>query len=390
MSAITLEGKLYMLEQERAFKAEDAVCFLKHLMRQIPGRMLVIWHGSPIHRGGAVREPEGRWAMSKLVRMVAAGSAVASLLLGGSPSARRRRFAPMVFVALLGVLLALGCAPERPPRPPSGEVIVAAGDIANCATEGDEATAKLLGGIESATVLTLGDNAYPDGTAQNFKECYEPNWGQLKERTKPAPGNHDYYTEGATGYFEYFGEAAGNPDEGYYSYNLGSWHIVALNSNCGEAEIRCGPASAQTQWLKEDLAANAADEGQCTLAYMHHPRFSSGEEHGSTPNLEPLWEALYEAGADVVLSGHEHNYERFAAQDPEGRADPQRGIRQFVVGTGGGGSHYPILNPLPNSEVHNDTSYGVLKLTLSPKSYGWRFLSVEGETFTDSGSARCH
>jgi hypothetical protein len=193
----------------------------------------------------------------------------------------------------------------------------------------------------------------------------------------------------ARGYFDYFGEAAGDPEEGYYSYDLGSWHIVALNSNCGEAEIRCGPGSAQTQWLKEDLAANAADVGRCTLAYMHHPRFSSGEEHGSTPTLEPLWEALYDAGADVVLSGHEHNYERFAPQDPEGRADPQRGIREFVVGTGGK-SHYPILEPIANSEVYNDESYGVLKLTLHPHSYEWQFVPVEGETFSDSGSARCH
>jgi acid phosphatase type 7 len=293
----------------------------------------------------------------------------------------------LIIVTLLTILLAFGCGPLRPPGPPSGEVIVAAGDIANCAGEGDEETARLVGGIEG-TVLTLGDEAYPEGTAQDFRECYEPSWGQFKERTKPVPGNHEYETEGASAYFGYFGEAAGNPEEGYYSYDLGSWHIVALNSNCGEGEIRCGPGSAQTKWLKQDLAANA-DEGQCTLAYMHHPRFSSGEEHGSTPKLEPLWEALYEAGADVVLSGHEHNYERFAPQDPEGRADSERGIREFVVGTGGK-SHYPIVNPIANSEVHNDETYGVLKLTLHPQSYEWQFVPVEGESFTDSGSARCH
>src|SRR5918995_2557789 len=288
------------------------------------------------------------------VRMVAACSEVASLLLGAAANARRR-FAPMVLVALLGGLLALGCAPERPPRLPSGEIIVAAGDIADCSSEG-----------------------------------YEPTWGQFKERTRPIPGNHDYETEGAAAYFEYFGDAAGDPDEGYYSYDLGSWHIVALNSNCGVGgEIRCGPGSAQTEWLEEDLAANAGKR-QCTLAYMHHPRFSSGVKHGGTSTMEPLWEALYEAGAEVVLSGHEHNYERFAPQDPEGRAIAQRGIRQFVVGSGGGKSHYPIFDPLPNSEVHNDESYGVLKLTLSPKSYGWRFIPVEGEIFGDSGSAPCH
>jgi len=308
--------------------------------------------------------------------------------LGGLGAGRTGRSATVIIVALLAILLALSCAPERPPGPPSGEVLVAAGDIADCAGEGDEATARLVGSIDGARVLTLGDEAYPDGTAQDFRECYEPTWGQFKERTRPIPGNHEYETEGAWAYFDYFGDAAGDPDEGYYSYKLGSWHIVALNSNCGEGEIRCGPGSAQTEWLKEDLAANA-DEGRCTLAYMHHPHFSSGEEHGSTPKLEPLWEALYEAGADVVLSGHEHNYERFAPQDPEGRADPEGGIRGFVVGTGGK-SHYPILDPIANSEIHNDESYGVLKLTLNPKSYEWRFVPVGGETFSDSGSARCH
>jgi len=275
-------------------------------------------------------------------------------------------------------------APEHDTSDP---VVVAAGDIATCSDAGDEATANLVGGIDG-TVLTLGDNAYPDGSVEDFRECYDPTWGNFKERTKPTPGNHEYYTEGAAGYFDYFGKAAGDPDEGYYSYDLGEWHLIALISNCGEGEIRCGPGSPQVQWLEEDLAAN--DDKACTLAYFHHPLFSSGVRHGSAPEVKPLWEALYGAGADVVLSGHEHNYERFAPQDPGGRADSQRGIRQFVVGTGGRGN-YPILDPLPNSEVHNDETYGVLKLTLHPKSYQWRFVSVERrETFTDSGSAQCH
>ncbi len=294
----------------------------------------------------------------------------------------------MVLVALLGTLLALGCAPERPPRPPSGEVIVAAGDIADCRGEGDEATAKLVDGIDGSTVLTLGDNAYPEGSAEDFEECYDSAWGRFKDRTKPSPGNHEYDTEGAQGYFDYFGKAAGDPDRGYYSFNLGQWHIVALNSNCEEVPGGCEEASPQLGWLKADLAAN--DDKKCTLAYMHHPRFSSGKEHGDTHYVRPLWEALYEAGAEVVLSGHEHNYERFAPQDPEGRADPRRGIREFVVGTGGGKGHYPISEPIANSEVHNDETYGVLKLTLRPKSYEWRFVPEEGETFSDSGSARCY
>jgi hypothetical protein len=325
--------------------------------------------------------------MSKLVRMVAAGLAVASVLLGAAASASRR-LAPMVLVALLGTLLAVGCAPERPPGPPpSGKVIVAAGDIADCRREGDDATARLVGGIDGATVLTLGDNAYPDGSAEDFAECYDPTWGRFKGRTKPSPGNHDYDTQGAQGYFEYFGKAAGDPEEGYYSYDLGEWHLVALNSNCGEGEVRCGPGSLQVQWLEEDLAAN--DDKRCTLAYFHHPRFSSGEVHGNTPEVKPFWGVLYEAGADVILSGHEHNYERFAPQDPDGKADPKRGIREFVVGTGGA-HHYHILEPLPNSEVHNDNTYGVLKLTLHPKSYEWRFLPAASGEFTDSDEDQCH
>src|SRR5215213_2624002 len=214
------------------------------------------------------------------------------------------RTATVVIVTFVAVLIAAGCHPEKPP------VVVTAGDIATCSGTGDEATAKLVEGIDGATVLTLGDNAYPDGSAEDFEECYEPSWGQFKNRTKPVPGNHEYETEGARGYFGYFGEAAGDPEEGYYSYELGSWHIVALNSNCGEAQIRCSPSSTQVRWLEEDLAANADEEGGCTLAYMHHPRFSSGEEHGSYETMEPMWEALYEAGAEMVLSGHEHNYER--------------------------------------------------------------------------------
>jgi acid phosphatase type 7 len=326
-------------------------------------------------------------AVSKLLRMIAAGSAVASLLLGAPPSARMgRMFAPMVLVVLLGGLLALGCAPEWLPGPPSGNVIVAAGDIADCASEGDEATARLVGSIEG-TVLTLGDNAYPEGTAQDFEECYDPSWGQFKARTRPAPGNHEYETGGSSAYFDYFGDAAGDPDKGYYSYDVESWHIVVLNSNCGVGEIRCGPGSPQGLWLKEDLAAN--DEQKCTLAYFHHPLFTSGSYRPGIERVERLWEILYAAGVDVVLNGHDHNYQRFAPQDPEGRADPEDGIREFVVGTGGR-SNYQISQPIANTEVYNDDTYGVLELTLHPNSYEWQFVPVEGETFSDAGSAQCH
>jgi hypothetical protein len=293
-----------------------------------------------------------------------------------------RTAATMGIVTFIAILIAVGCDSERPP---SGEVVVAAGDIADCTSDDDAATAGLVEGMQG-TVLALGDNAYPRGSAEDYADCYGPTWGRFKGRTRPVPGNHEYYTEGAEGYFGYFGEAAGEPGEGYYSYDLGEWHIVALNSNC--REVNCGPASPQTRWLEEDLAAN--DEGRCTLAYMHHPRFSSGEKHGSTAGgVEQLWEVLYEAGAEAVLSGHEHNYERFAPQDPEGAADPEGGIRQFVVGTGGGKAGYPIVDPIANSEAHTDAD-GVLRLTLRPEGYEWRFVPVEGESFTDSGSASCH
>jgi acid phosphatase type 7 len=194
-----------------------------------------------------------------------------------------------------------------PSSEPSGTfggppVVVAAGDIANCLSGGDEATAKLLGGIHG-TILTLGDEAYEHGSPGDFANCYGPTWGRYKDRTKPAPGNHEYEMPHAQGYFGYFRKAAGFPGKGYYSYNLGQWHLISLNSNCAEGG-RCGSSSPQIRWLKADLAANKAK--RCTLAYMHHPRFSSGEEHGSTPEVTPLWDALYAAGVDVVLSGHEH------------------------------------------------------------------------------------
>jgi hypothetical protein len=263
-------------------------------------------------------------------------------------------------------------------------VVVAAGDIASCYDTGDDATTRLLSNIRG-TVLTLGDNAYEDGTPEEFADCYDPSWGRYKDRTKPSPGNHDYNSEGAEGYFGYFGVAAGDPSKGYYSYDLGAWHLVALNSNCEEVG-GCDASSPQVRWLTADLAK---DGKSCTLAYFHHPLFTSGKYRPGIPQVKPLWEALYAAGADVVLNGHDHNYQRFAPQDPSGEADPEHGIREFVVGTGGK-SHYAIVVPVANSEVHNDDTYGVLKLTLRREGYDWRLVPVEGARFTDSGSARCH
>ena len=234
----------------------------------------------------------------------------------------------LLVVALLGVgRLAVG--QEADP------VFVGAGDIASCASSGDEATANLLDGIPG-TVYTLGDNVYDSGTDAEFADCYNSSWGRHKARTRPIVGNHEYRTPGASGYFKYFGAAAGESSKGYYSYDLGAWHIVALNSMCQNVG-GCGATSPMVTWLKGDLATNPSS---CTLAYWHHPVFSSGAEHGNNPKMIPSWDALYAAGADVVLSGHDHDYERFAPQTSSGVADPDRGIREFVVGTGGK-SHLP-------------------------------------------------
>ena len=266
-------------------------------------------------------------------------------------------------------------------------VIVAAGDIADCSSTGDEATANLIDEIPAATVLTLGDNVYDDATYAEFENCYKPSWGRHKARTFPTPGNHEYHTTDASGYFRYFDAAAGDPREGYYSYNLGEWHIIALNSNC-EQVGGCDASSPQVGWLKEDLAES---ERKCTLAYFHHPLFTTGEYRPGLDEVKPMWEALYAADADVVLNAHDHNYQRFAPQDPEGGKDPKRGIREFVVGTGGGYLYrIPQDPPIANTEVYNDETHGVLKLTLHSDGYEWKFVPVEGKTFTDSGRASCH
>ena len=266
---------------------------------------------------------------------------------------------------------------------PSGggsNVFVGAGDISDCGNDNDEATAKLLDGI-AGTVYTTGDNVYSSGTATEFATCYDPTWGRHKARTKPAPGNHDYNTSGASGYYGYFGSLAGPSGRGYYSFDLGDWHIISLNS-----EVSMSAGSAQEIWLRADLAASTK---QCTLAYWHKPRFSSGTNHGSLSSAQPLWQALYDFHAEIVLNGHEHNYERFAPQTPTGAADATNGIREFVVGTGGE-SHYTGMSPIANSQVFNGTTFGVLKLTLSAGTYSWQFIPVSGQSFTDSGSGTCH
>jgi hypothetical protein len=260
-------------------------------------------------------------------------------------------------------------------------VLVGAGDISECTNDHDGQTAALLDQT-FGTVVTLGDNVYPDGTLSEFQTCYHPTWGRHKARTRPALGNHDLDTPNGAGYFGYFGAAAGTAPNGWYSYDVGAWHVIVLNSEC--SHVGCSRTSPQGQWLAGDLAAHP---NVCTLAIMHHPRFGSSGT-GDAPELQDFWQLLYEAGADVVLSGHQHNYERFDPQTPTGQADPSRGIREFVVGTGGAGLGTPGL-PHPNSVVQNGSTYGVLKLTLYSSSYDWQFLPIAGGSFTDTGSASC-
>jgi hypothetical protein len=254
-------------------------------------------------------------------------------------------------------------------------MILAAGDISNCATSADEATANLVEQL-AGTVASLGDSRY--GRAK----CYDESWGPLRERIRPAMGNHDL--EQGSWYHTYFGAEAGPVGKGYYSYDVGAWHVVVLNSNC--REVGCGPDSTQTRWLVDDLAGHPS---RCTLAYWHHPRWSSDKAYGNDSDSAAFWDALYQAGADVVLNGHAHVYERFAPQTPRAERDDVAGIRQFTVGTGGA-SHYRFSGAGPNSEVRENKTFGVLQLTLHDASYDWRFVSEPGSGFNDSGTASCN
>lgn len=292
---------------------------------------------------------------------------------------------------LLVVALVLGCigldhVEGKPQSSASDPVLVGAGDIASCDDlAGAEATAKLIDSIPG-TVFAAGDLAYPDGSEEQFAKCYGPTWGRFKDRTRPTPGNHEYHSSGASAYARYFGAAAGEPTKAYYSYDLGTWHIIVLNSECTQVG-GCDAASPQGRWLQQDLAQHHA---ACTLAYFHKPLFSSGLAHGNDSQMKPVWTLLYTAGADIVIGGHDHDYERFAPQDPEGKADSRRGIREFVVGTGGKNSHRIFGFPKPNSEVRNANTFGVLKLTLHPSSYDWEFVPEAGKSFRDSGKGQCH
>jgi acid phosphatase type 7 len=312
--------------------------------------------------------------------------------------------AAVVMSTLAGVGVASGDT-AAVPLATGDPVVAAAGDIA-CAPPArrtasgchhrDTSDLLVAGGYDG--VLPLGDVQYECGQASAYRSVYDPTWGRVKAVTHPAVGDNEYSgtgcsTSGASGYFGYFGSAA-TPRQpscrsacaGYYSYDLGTWHIVVLNTECSRPGVGgCTSSSPQGRWLAADLAAHP---NQCTLAYWHKPRFSSGTTHGGSSSFDPFWQALYAAKADVVLVGHEHNYERFAKQNPSGAADPN-GIQQFVVGTGGASHGYSFGTPVANSQVRNDSTFGVLKLTLHPTSYDWQFVPIAGSSFTDSGSGSC-
>jgi hypothetical protein len=289
---------------------------------------------------------------------------------------------------LAGALALVACTPGHAVSAlpaGGGETLIAAGDIAQCSRSGyvgtsAEATAGLIDSLPG-TVLALGDLAYQNGTQSEFRGCYEPTWGRFRDRTKPTPGNHEHNTRGAAPYYAYWGERAGVAGEGFYSFELGTWHIIALNSNIIDGPLK----SKQEEWLAADLKRHPT---LCALAFFHHPRFSSGG-HGNDPRLGGLWRILYLQGVDVVLGGHDHDYERFAPQDPDGHRDKQRGIREFVVGTGGA-KLTPFLWIQPNSEVRINGEHGILRMTLWEDRYRWEFLSAPDGRLLDVGRGKCH
>jgi 3',5'-cyclic AMP phosphodiesterase CpdA len=293
---------------------------------------------------------------------------------------------------ICSVALALfGACGERPrravvegdtPTPPltplmGAEVLVGAGDIASCASKGDEATAALLDRIPG-TVFTAGDNVYPNGTVDRYRRCYEPSWGRHRGRTYPTAGNHDYRVSRGAAYYDYFGARAGPRGQGYYTFTLGDWLIVMLNTN-----IATAGGSEQAAWLRGVLAGRA---GKCEIVIGHHPRFSSGP-HGSDRRMASLWRILYDGGVEMMLSGHEHFYERFAPMNAAGALDQARGVRQFIVGTGGFKPYAPRERQ-PQSERRR-TATGVFKLSLGDGVYQWEFVPVAGQTFRDWGEGKC-
>ncbi len=275
-------------------------------------------------------------------------------------------------------------AAATPELPMLDPILVGAGDIGACSLPGDFQTASIIEGIIKAApsnqkveVFTAGDNAYPSGAVGEFANCYDPSWGRFKAITHPSPGNHDYVTPGATGYFHYFGKYAGTHGVSYYSYNLGAWHIQSLDSN---SPMR--PGTPQGKWIEADLKAN---HSLCVMVYYHHPTFTSRPEPDRPADAFAVFNTLYRYGVSVVISGHVHIYERFLPQNADGLFDPANGLREFIAGTGGATPAHPSSRLLPNSQAQHADDWGVLKFTLHPTSYDWEFISTSGK-FSDSGS----
>ena len=307
---------------------------------------------------------------------------MALLVLAGLPSGALS----FTHLPWASVQPAAAAAPADPVLAVGGDIGCKPGTATTSSACQQQATSDLVAGLGADAVLPLGDQQYEVASSSEYQQVYDPTWGRVKGVSRPIPGNHEYLTSGAAGYFGYFGTAAGDSSKGgYYSWDIGAWHLIALNSQCSSApQAGCAAGSPQEQWLRADLAAN---RGKCTLAYWHEPRFSSGNG-GSNTLFQPFWQALQEAGADVVLNGHTHAYERFAPQNAAGTADPT-GPRSFVVGTGGVNLQ-GFTAALPNEQVRQNNTFGVMKLTLHASSYDWNFLPVAGQTFTDSGSGTCH
>jgi acid phosphatase type 7 len=313
-------------------------------------------------------------------------------------------------VFLLLLLLAAACRPAvfttPPPAEASAEVValtgasimIGTGDIAACDSDGDELTAAIVDSVLRAdsaasvehVVFTTGDNAYPDGSERNFALCFTPSWGDSAKRImkyiRPSPGNHEHAVFGAAAYYEYFGDKAGSPKKGYYSYNVGEWHVVVLNSEIVVNDVfTLEDRKAQIDWLVEDLKSNPK---KCTVAYWHHPRFSSGV-HGSDRKIAVFWGPLSDGGVDLIITGHDHHYERFLPMSPAGVADSARGMVQLVVGTGGGELRGLRSTPVPNSAFRVQGNFGVVKLTLGAEEWRSAFLAVNGRIY-DSSGGRCH
>lgn len=328
---------------------------------------VVAWSGEPV-AGAPVDRPEARAAGDRVLlvqRRTSSGNREAR------PSLRGKAEPPYV----IGAAGDIACDPNNPLFN-GGH-----GSPSHCRAAD---TKRLLVHMRADVVLALGDTQYDDGQRWKYRRSYALSWGRLRGRTRPAPGNHEYAASSrAKGYFSYFGARAGRAGRGWYSYNLGAWHMVALNSNC--SIVGCGRGSRQYRWLKRDLAQHRRS---CTLAYWHHPRYSSGP-HRNDPDVAPFWKVLYRRGADVILNGHDHLYERFALIRPDGRRDATHGLRQFTIGTGGS-QLYPFGTIQRNSKARWSHSFGVLRMELRPRSYVWRFFTVGGSRFNDRGDGYCH